>query len=541
VPFLRWLLRRHRNCGGVTEIRVIAEKPAKMVWSGYFDPAHLGALVEQIRPDPDGPRKKLPFGETPRIGEAQFFFSMQPVNPALLARSAYEFSRCPGTSDADIVQYQLFAVDVDPVRPSGISATRAEKLEALAVARAIAGWFRERGIDCILADSGNGYHLLIPTVAYSDVAAASANAHTLLQLLDKRFSTDQVKVDTTIANPGRILKLYGTKALKGSDLPERPHRFATISMDNVPDDVDLFEIVKGDLGELRPKAALKVAAKGAGTKKPSSAPGGPVGGWDFDTSCEVLRAVLTKAGLEFREKDKDAGRIFAFRDCPHHDDPDGHHFECSVIVRPDGGFAAKCMHDDAASWKESFRPKIGWGEHVGSVLDGLGMARRTTPYEATAQGLVHLRPSSNGPIEVPLTNFTARIVKDVTEDDGAEERRTFEVEAQIHGRSRCFTIPAPAFAGMNWPIEHLGAEAVVYAGQGSKDHARAAVQLLSGEVPTSVGGSVGTSTSTCTPGGPSAATVWSRACTSGWASRSRASCSPSRARARNRRGRSWRV
>ena len=47
---------------------------------------------------------------------------------------------------------------------------------------------------------------------------------------------------------------------------------------------------------------------------------------------------------------------------------------------------------------------------------------------------------------------------------------------------RC-TVPASQFAAMNWPMEHLGAKATIYAGSGMRDHARAATQLLSGEVP----------------------------------------------------------
>ena len=41
------------------------------------------------------------------------------------------------------------------------------------------------------------------------------------------------------------------------------------------------------------------------------------------------------------------------------------------------------------------------------------------------------------------------------------------------------TVPADKFAAMNWPLERLGARAVVYAGQGTKDHVRAAIQLAS--------------------------------------------------------------
>ena len=34
---------------------------------------------------------------------------------------------------------------------------------------------------------------------------------------------------------------------------------------------------------------------------------------------------------------------------------------------------------------------------------------------------------------------------------------------------------------MNWAIEHLGSKAIVYAGSTVRDHARVAIQILSGE------------------------------------------------------------
>jgi hypothetical protein len=71
----------------------------------------------------------------------------------------------------------------------------------------------------------------------------------------------------------------------------------------------------------------------------------------------------------------------------------------------------------------------------------------------------------------------------VAEDDGAEVRRYFEIEADLNGRRTVFYVPSGQFAGMGWATEHLGAGAIVYPGFGIKDHARAAVQMLSGEVP----------------------------------------------------------
>jgi len=105
------------------------------------------------------------------------------------------------------------------------------------------------------------------------------------------------------------------------------------------------------------------------------------------------------------------------------------------------------------------------------------------PYRATPGALFWDKPTQNGTVPTTLTNFTASITADVAEDDGAELRRYFEIEADLNGRRTVFHVPSSQFAGMGWATEHLGAGAIVYPGFGIKDHARAAVQMLSGEVP----------------------------------------------------------
>jgi hypothetical protein len=110
------------------------------------------------------------------------------------------------------------------------------------------------------------------------------------------------------------------------------------------------------------------------------------------------------------------------------------------------------------------------------------------PYEATLQGLVWKKPTSTrdgqvSQVTIPLANFTAQIVADITEDDGAETRRQFEIEAKLRGRTFRFTVPAERFAAMGWPTEHLGATAILYPGQSIKEHARTAIQLLSRDIP----------------------------------------------------------
>jgi hypothetical protein len=125
------------------------------------------------------------------------------------------------------------------------------------------------------------------------------------------------------------------------------------------------------------------------------------------------------------------------------------------------------------------------------LVDALRQERQTdttggepsNPYRETPAGITWLRLIHDTEFEVPLTNFTARIVADVALDDGAEIRRRFEIEAALKGRVHRFLVPSERFAAMNWPVEHLGASAIVYPGQSLKDHTRCAVQMLSGEPP----------------------------------------------------------
>jgi hypothetical protein len=103
-----------------------------------------------------------------------------------------------------------------------------------------------------------------------------------------------------------------------------------------------------------------------------------------------------------------------------------------------------------------------------------------TQYYASADGLFWRRPTQGGTVPVRLTNFCARIVADVTEDDGVERSRQFEIEATFGESLARITVPAGQFFTMAWPIDLLGAGAVIYPGMNLRDHARTAVQVLSG-------------------------------------------------------------
>jgi hypothetical protein len=158
------------------------------------------------------------------------YVTLNPVNPVLLARASNRLRTVskndPLTSDADIINRRWLPIDLDPVRPSGISSTEQE--HALAIERAfqIREELRENGWPHpIVGDSGNGAHLLyrVELPCNDDELVKRC-----LLGLARRFDDDRVKVDQKVFNPSRIWKLYGTVSRKGDNIAERPHRLARV-------------------------------------------------------------------------------------------------------------------------------------------------------------------------------------------------------------------------------------------------------------------------------------------------------------------------
>lgn len=87
---------------------------------------------------------------------------------------------------------------------------------------------------------------------------------------------------------------------------------------------------------------------------------------------------------------------------------------------------------------------------------------------------------------VELTNFTARIIKEVLVDDGVDTRREFIIHAKTQAAEYTFQIPESEFASMQWHLKHIGATAIIYAFSGAIDKTREAIQIESANVETDV-------------------------------------------------------
>jgi hypothetical protein len=200
--------------GEVLELRALHVGKKKYTANGYFDGDHLDAMAGAAF-------------ELSEIAEG-VYFTLNPVKPELLARACNRVVDYPKatTQDPDITRRRYLPLDFDPKRPTGISSSKAEKALALERCRRCYKYLDGQGWRApIIADSGNGYHLLYPIGLPNDDDSRKLIERTL-KVFDGLFGDESVDLDVKNFNAARIWKLYGTLARKGDHMPERPHRVA---------------------------------------------------------------------------------------------------------------------------------------------------------------------------------------------------------------------------------------------------------------------------------------------------------------------------
>ncbi|MFH0968570.1 MAG: hypothetical protein V1862_12890, partial [Methanobacteriota archaeon] len=181
--------------GQIIEIRALS---GESVSSGYFNNYQKTAADLLIRD-----------GDSQVSG---VYVTLNEVNPILLARRANRIQfrlgkKDASTADADIIRRRWLPIDIDPVRPSGISSSEEEHAGALALADTISMFLAGQGWpNPLIADSGNGSHLLYPLDLPNDEESKNL-VRQVLELLDLRFSNTRCKVDTANFNASRIWKV----------------------------------------------------------------------------------------------------------------------------------------------------------------------------------------------------------------------------------------------------------------------------------------------------------------------------------------------
>jgi hypothetical protein len=183
---------------------------AKGTVSGYFD--NHDAFCKAIK-------------AADKAKHSGIYFTLQVIDPRLIGRAFNRLKPAEATtSDQNVIAYRWLPIDIDPLRPSGINSSDSELKAAIELRDHVAQYvISEHGFSSpIKAMSGNGGHLLF---RLPDLPIKEGNYF---------IYTDKVTVDTTVFNPARIWKLYGTTARKGDAVPAgpgreaRPHRMAYI-------------------------------------------------------------------------------------------------------------------------------------------------------------------------------------------------------------------------------------------------------------------------------------------------------------------------
>ena len=312
----------------VIELRAFP-KGRKRTDAGYFDGQHWPQLAEHAaRLSTSG---------------AAVYVTLNPVDPQLLSRysNRIEGYASTTTTDKQVTRRRWLLIDIDPVRPSGTSATDAQLDAAKVKARAVYGYLNGIGWPApLVAESGNGMHLLY-AIDLPNEDDATALVKAVLIALGERFDDAQTKVDRAVFNAARICKLYGTLANKGDHTAAAPWRLSKL-LQTPARAVVTPEQLRG----LIPAATASTAATAPAPMRQS-------GGFN-------LEDFLSRHGLAYTTDRHDGSERFKLAACPFN--PEHGNGEAAIFRKASGALGFKCQHDSCSAKS--------WGD-VRDLLDGL--------------------------------------------------------------------------------------------------------------------------------------------------------------------------
>ena len=304
--------------------------------SGYFTNADTAIkALQDFRPNWNS--------RTPTAKAANIFITLNPIDMSCYARQQHDCfmeNVQPTTKDNEITNLHWLLIDLDPKRMSGVSSSDKELQLAKDKSKVIHGFMSERGFkEPIRAMSGNGIHLVyrfdVPNI--SENVSVFENA---LKVLSEKFSDDEVEVDTTVFNPARICKLWGTIAHKGANTPERLHRKAYIEP-SVPSSIDvndftLLQALAAEFEENKTPEPIQTSAPTGRKEK-------------FD-----LQQFISKYNIPVKSIDHTPnGTIkYILEHCLFDESHKGK--DAAIFQKPDGTCGYKCFHNSCSNkhWKD---------------------------------------------------------------------------------------------------------------------------------------------------------------------------------------------
>lgn len=315
------------NKGDVIELRAIVKGGRKRVDAGYFDSDHWQELAEHAA--------------SLNASGAAVYVTLNPVEPQLLGRysNRMEAYAASTTIDKQILNRRWLLIDLDPVRPAGTSSTAFQLDAARIKALEVTGYLKGIGWPMpIIAESGNGYHLLF-SINLRNNDNATSLIKNVLECLAARFDDQITNVDKTVFNASRVCKLHGTVSNKGDHTQEMPWRLSKIL--HIPKRVEVsVEQLSALLPSAQP-AALVTPPLGA-TPRASN----PTDG-NFN-----LEEFLARNNLEFQVDMHNGRERFKLATCPFN--PEHVSGEAALFRYASGMLGFKCLHNSCSSktWQD---------------------------------------------------------------------------------------------------------------------------------------------------------------------------------------------
>lgn len=257
------------------------------------------------------------------------YFTPNLVDPALIARAANRMKAGQKnllTGDKNIVQIRYVLIDLDPVRPSGISSTEVELGQAVERQGAMMEYIKQDfgNFNHTLGQSGNGCHIMLRLRPQPNTPDAVNIIQDILAVLAAKFSDSAVDIDLTVFNPSRIWRCPGTMNRKGDHTTERPHRWARVDFDDsIPDKPYSLQSLKM-IARMSPKFD-ETRSRSPRPPPPEYQPPKPAGD---GPRLDLAKFMQHYSPDYFLDRDKNGKELYKFKECPQN--PDHTDFKCWV-------------------------------------------------------------------------------------------------------------------------------------------------------------------------------------------------------------------
>lgn len=305
--------------GQLFEVRVIYGN--KAMYSGYFTNADdLMRAFDELR----------------NFADCNIYMSLNSINTACydrIQKNRFEKNAKATTSDHDVVGYDWLMIDLDPQRPSGTSATDEQIGKAKEQGNKIYQFMRNLGFSKpLFANSGNGVHLLY-RIRLKNSNENRKLIEMSLKTLNMLFASPEIDVDMKNFNQSRVCKLYGTKAQKGANSSDRPHRMSYIIGN--PETIEVNDIkYLQKLCDLYPKEEKPQKYNNYQPR-------------EFD-----LEEWLNKYGLRYRKSSYADGTKYILDCCPFDSNHKGK--DACIFHSRTGAIGFHCFHNSCAdkTWRD---------------------------------------------------------------------------------------------------------------------------------------------------------------------------------------------